>query len=82
MVVLLGPEDDRCTRAMGLMKDLTAEVAFDWTVLSIESMRFIDADISLADETEFLSYSKSQLEDMACLLIRPWFSRLWVRQEI
>lgn len=69
VVVWLGLEADQSSLAMELMCSL-----------GLSSHDVGNAKVALEDK--ILSYGCEALHSLHCLLDRPWFQRLWVRQEI
>lgn len=80
VVVWLGPEKDNSAHALELISSLATKVKIDWSrqqisAASVEFCEWADRTIPLPYEGEFwLAICK--------LLLRPWFDRLWVQQEV
>ncbi|KAK0713154.1 heterokaryon incompatibility protein-domain-containing protein [Lasiosphaeria miniovina] len=88
VVVWLGPGADNSTYALALLDYLGSKIEVDW---GRETMRLspaeppgepIDLETHWADINETLPYKSKELHAICSLLFRPWFERLWIRQEI
>jgi len=81
VVVWLGPEENDSNHAMALMQDIGAQVYVDFDTCVMEPTT--DArDPTLANENVQLPLEERDLCSLYHLFCRPWFERLWVRQEI
>lgn len=81
VVVFLGAEADDSARAMHLLRSVGSQVDVDWKTHGI-SPRPGCADESVADQGAPLSLSDKDSAALFQILRRPWFERLWIRQEI
>ena len=81
VVAWLGPESLRSNRAMELMKEIGDEVEMDWMTKILRPAPGCK-DPSLADMVKPLKLSKKNVVALYELISRPWFGRLWIRQEV
>jgi Heterokaryon incompatibility protein (HET) len=79
VVVWLGPEENDSSLAFKILQSLGSQVEVDW-----EAKTIVDPTnrLSWVAEGQILPISELQLRAIYLLLMRPWFERLWVRQEI
>ncbi|KAI0551876.1 heterokaryon incompatibility protein-domain-containing protein [Xylaria curta] len=76
VVVWLGPEENDSDRALSWLKLMGSQVEFEH---SIETLPSVDKSISDVNVIPLEALDPSCLYHLLC---RPWFERLWVRQEI
>ncbi|KAI1378045.1 heterokaryon incompatibility protein-domain-containing protein [Hypoxylon crocopeplum] len=77
----LGREADHSKRALELLGWIGRQVIVDWSTMALTSAPD-STDKSLADVQEPLPCSHDESTCIISLLTRPWFTRLWVRQEV
>lgn len=82
VVVWLGPEQDDSDVAVDLLADLGAKVHVDWQTHAITPSEAGKDEPDWADHHLPLPYNSSQRTAVLRLLDRPWFTRLWVVQEV
>ena len=75
VVAFLGPEADDSAYAIRLIKELSSKMEVDWLGYEVKWKE----GHSMSQDTR---YGKKEFCSFASLLERPWFERLWVRQEI
>ncbi|KAK4161022.1 heterokaryon incompatibility protein-domain-containing protein [Cladorrhinum sp. PSN259] len=83
VVVWLGPEADDSGLAMWMINDISSKVTVNWvsytlapaTALKSDELHWVDSDCPLP-------YPERELCAIEKLFQRPWFSRLWVIQEV
>lgn len=81
VIVWLGPAADQSDLAMGLMNGMGQQVEVDFNHYALGPSKNA-SDGHVGDRTSPLPYGKEQLCTLCRLMSRPWFERLWVRQEI
>ncbi|KAI1122206.1 heterokaryon incompatibility protein-domain-containing protein [Nemania abortiva] len=79
VVVWLGPEENNSDRAMALMEYMGSQVDDNTGVFGPSEGAH---DISMSDVAVALPWGADDRLCLWNLLCRPWFKRLWVRQEI
>jgi len=81
VVVWLGPTSNDSDLAMDTMGDIGQQVEVDF-----EHYTMIPSDKAdhgrMSDRNMEIPYGRQQLNALYHLMSRPWFERLWVRQEI
>ncbi|KAI0552267.1 HET-domain-containing protein, partial [Xylaria curta] len=80
VIAWLGPEEDDSSNAMKWMHYIGSQVTLDETQQMIPSEDCSDPDIS--DQQVKLPFTDRDLRSVYHLICRPWFDRLWIRQEI
>lgn len=81
VVVWLGIEKDNSSHVLKMLSDLSSEIKVDYvnrTMLPASS----DSPSHWSNTRRLLPYSGNALCNIDILLHRPWFSRLWVWQEV
>ena len=81
VVVWLGTEKDNSAHVLRTLSRLGSQIKVDFISLAI-SPASSDCDPYWSDLDKKLPYSSQDLYDIDALIHRPWFSRLWVWQEI
>ncbi|KAH9986835.1 heterokaryon incompatibility protein-domain-containing protein [Xylariaceae sp. FL0662B] len=81
VIAWLGPEENDSDRAMELMGYFGSMVDMDWTYYEMKPSANCD-DHQLANVYAPLPLQNGDLNLICHLLSRPWYGRLWVRQEI
>ncbi|KAI1775003.1 heterokaryon incompatibility protein-domain-containing protein [Hypoxylon cercidicola] len=77
----LGREADHSKRALELVGWIGRQIVVDWSTVAITSAPD-STDKSLADVEKPLPFARDEFSCVISLLSRPWFKRLWVRQEV
>lgn len=84
IVVWLGPEQNRSSIAMERLAYIGSQIDVEWggihRISPAASSKYVDHRI--ADPNSGLPMNKDQAISVGFLLLRPWFDRLWIRQEI
>ncbi|KAI0857780.1 HET-domain-containing protein [Xylaria cubensis] len=80
VIAWLGPEEDDSSHAMKWMHYVGSQITLDETQQLIPSEDCSDPDIS--DQHVKLPLTERDLRSVYYLICRPWFDRLWIRQEI
>lgn len=80
VVCMLGPEEDKSCHAINLLNWLATRVKVDWKTqeLSAASTEFNE----WADRPIPLPYNDATWLAIYKLLLRPWFDRPWIQQEV
>lgn len=82
VLVWLGPEENDSDHAMELLQYLGERVDADPSTKSLRVSDLGRGEPELADRNVVLPFDERALHSIAHLLTRPWFERLWVRQEV
>ncbi|KAI0156792.1 hypothetical protein GGR57DRAFT_71016 [Xylariaceae sp. FL1272] len=86
VVVCLGEDQNEVVRAMKLMSWLNTQVQMSDNFASIEaatqSSTSGSVHTTIADRSLPLPFDGADLLVLYHLFLRPWFNRLWIRQEI
>ncbi|KAI0443054.1 heterokaryon incompatibility protein-domain-containing protein [Xylaria telfairii] len=77
VVVWLGPEENHSDRAMSCLEHMGSQVDYGLTLSPLPG-----ADKSMSDIAVPIPLEAADLSHLYHLICRPWFERLWVRQEI
>ncbi|KAI3316664.1 HET-domain-containing protein [Xylariaceae sp. AK1471] len=80
VVAWLGPEENESSNAMSRMRYLGSQVTLDKAQQLLPSETCSDPNI--ADHYVELPFTEQDLSSVYHLICRPWFDRLWIRQEI
>ena len=80
VIVWLGLDDTTSGHAIQLLRAVASKVEVDWITSTMKPVSQDDAD--WADMTDARFYSKQDVFAIYSLVMRPWFERLWVQQEI
>ena len=81
VVVWLGPERDNNANVLRLLSDLSSEIKVDFSNVTMTPATSVSA-VHFSDRGSSLPYSIDDARSIDALISRPWFSRLWVWQEI
>ena len=81
VVVWLGPEKDNSAKVLHLLSHLSSEIKVDFSTFLMTPATSVSA-VHFSDLGKRLPYSIDDLRGIDALICRPWFSRLWVWQEI
>ena len=80
VIVWLGPEDSTSVHAIHFLRTIASKVEVDWDTSTIKPLSQDDGD--WVDVKKANTYSKLEAFATYALVMRPWFERLWVQQEI
>ena len=80
VIVWLGLADTTSGHAIQLLRTIASKVEVDWITATIKPV--LQDDAQWADVTNARSHSRQDRFAVYSLVIRPWFERLWVQQEI
>jgi hypothetical protein len=81
VVVWLGPEEDDSTRALELVEWFAKHLSVDWKTQVMTTTPSAECPADLIDTRQSLILN-DRGPSLAKLLARPWFRRVWIRQEI
>ena len=81
VVVWLGTEKDDSGHVLKILSHLSSQIKVDYVQNTI-SPASSDSDPTWSDTRSLLTFSSDEVRSVESLLNRPWFSRLWVWQEI
>ncbi|RYP33036.1 hypothetical protein DL767_004947 [Monosporascus sp. MG133] len=82
VLIWLGPEEDDSDHAMGLIDYLGRRVVVNWGKWWLGLSDLGGNEPELSDRNVPLPYSERDFRALGLLFNRPWFERLWVRQEV
>ena len=80
VIVWLGPEDSTSVQAIQFLRTMASKVEVDWITATMKPLSQDDAD--WVDMNKAPTHSKREVSAIYALVMRPWFERLWVQQEI
>ncbi|GME56843.1 heterokaryon incompatibility protein-domain-containing protein [Neofusicoccum parvum] len=78
VVMWLGAERDESTYALDLMRGLGSNIEVDWFHIKMKASDEALSDPSWTDEP----FDDVEPHPLHALFMRPWFDRLWIRQEV
>ncbi|KAI1074387.1 HET-domain-containing protein [Whalleya microplaca] len=81
VVVWLGPKQNHSDQAMKLFSYFGSQIEIDWLNYNMRPSETC-VDSTIADRYKPLRMYSGECSSMYHLLCRPWYYRLWVRQEI
>lgn len=81
VVVWLGPEDDDSDLALETLEDIGSRIEVDWKLARITGVTELD-DEQWGEDATYLPLSGEQATAILGLMQRPWFERIWIRQEV
>ncbi|CBY01644.1 hypothetical protein IAQ61_003456 [Plenodomus lingam] len=81
VIMWLGPEEDQSSEALAMMQNWADQIRVDRDNF-LNDPREIIYGRYRAEKRSMMKYKKEELESMTSLLRRPYFERLWVRQEV
>ena len=83
VIVWLGPQDNDSVHAVDYLETLGSTVDFDWLKYSMKSKVVSSGTSSeCSHQTGTCSMQDLDIQALYHLFSRPWFERLWIRQEI
>ncbi|KAL8788724.1 MAG: hypothetical protein Q9213_001538 [Squamulea squamosa] len=82
VIIWLGPEADNSTTAFKALRTLASKINVDWDRYTVTPVKAEDMDSDWLDLTKTAPLSVTTWFSIARLLARPWFSRLWIWQEV
>lgn len=80
VIVWLGPEDSTSVQAIQFLRTIASKVEVDWITSTMKPLSQDDGD--WVDVKKANTYSNQEVFAIYALVMRPWFERLWVQQEI
>ncbi|ROV97426.1 hypothetical protein VMCG_06873 [Cytospora schulzeri] len=81
VLVWLGPSADNSDLAMDTLEFMGSRIEVDWKLARITGVTKADEDL-LGLGVENLPLSERQCIAILTLMQRPWFERIWIRQEV
>jgi hypothetical protein len=81
VVAWIGPEADGSSDALNIIQHLAYHVEVDWSTWSLRSLSRSD-EPEWADLRVLLPYKSGELDPVCAFLTRPYFERVWIRQEV
>ncbi|KAL8692430.1 MAG: hypothetical protein Q9224_003958, partial [Gallowayella concinna] len=82
VLVWLGPEADGSTTAIENLVTIASKIKVDWTHYTITPARIEDGDSQWLDLERHAPFDDDTWQSIVQLLNRPWFTRLWIWQEV
>jgi hypothetical protein len=82
VITWVGPEADNSSIALKTFMFITARIQVDRFTKRLRPVTSNEEDKMWADETLELPPSRRELLAISALVLRPWFGRLWVQQEV
>ncbi|KAL8816680.1 MAG: hypothetical protein Q9223_004347 [Gallowayella weberi] len=82
VLVWLGPEADGSTMAIENLVTLASKIKVDWTHYTITAARVGDGGSEWLDLERHAPFDDETWVSIVQLLNRPWFTRLWIWQEV
>lgn len=79
VVVWLGPESGDTAVAIEYIKTVASHIEVNW---AMQTMKSISDDATWADESTKLNITSQEMTALEHFLLRSWFERLWIWQEI
>ena len=80
VIVWLGLGDSTSVHAIQFLRTIASKIEVDWEYDTIKPRSQDDADGADIDKPRF--YGERECSAVLSLVMRPWFERLWVQQEI
>lgn len=80
VVVWLGPEADDSARAMDILESVGKKIQVDWGTLGYSCVTEEDEEVWGRKRT--LPLDERDRAAIWSLIKRPWFERIWIRQEV
>ena len=80
VIVWLGLGDSNSAHAIQFLRAVASKVEVDWIICTIKPLSQDDA--AWADHENTQHYGERRVFTILSLVMRPWFERLWVQQEI
>lgn len=83
VIVWLGPEDNDSARALDVLEAFGSTIDVDWINYSKTPKALnLDEPSNCDSQTPTFPMRAMDIQALYHLFLRPWFERLWVRQEI
>jgi hypothetical protein len=81
VIAWLGPEADDSNRALEVLDEIGSQVDVQWGTYTMAPSPTA-RNRTIGDMSRPLPYSESDGDAVNSLFLRPWFERLWIRQEV
>ncbi|KAI4270803.1 MAG: hypothetical protein LQ337_006463 [Flavoplaca oasis] len=82
VLIWIGPEADNSTKALEALETLASKIHVDWGRDTISTASEEDIDSEWLDHNEPAPFEYQTWVYIGRVLDRPWFSRLWIWQEV
>lgn len=83
VVVWLGPEADNSDRAIKILESIGENIQVNWTTLQLNCFAENDDDVwGRPLRLDYLPLDERDWAAIRSLTKRPWFERIWIRQEV
>ncbi|KAI1362067.1 heterokaryon incompatibility protein-domain-containing protein [Xylaria arbuscula] len=83
VIAWLGLEGNNSTYALQFMSSLSSQVIVNWVTNDVEFSDTCETQLSVdRSGRQRLLMSRRECDAIYHILMRPWFERLWIRQEI
>ncbi|KAF2754812.1 HET-domain-containing protein [Pseudovirgaria hyperparasitica] len=82
VVLWLGPEENDSKHAMSLMANMGEQIKVDWHTCLPEEDSLARVNLSWTDDKSSGPHCERDFLAIHHLLTRPYFNRLWIRQEV
>jgi hypothetical protein len=80
VVIWLGPETDETAHAFDLLSLLASRIEIDWVSEEVKSV--LEEHSEWVAQSTDLTFNEVEWSALHSVFSRPWFERLWVRQEV
>lgn len=81
VLVWLGLEENNSTHALELLNSLGSKIYINWLSQTMRPSRLAQNEPHWADESVNLTFDEADEMALSDLFHRPWFERIWIRQE-
>lgn len=81
-ILWLGPEENESNTAVKLLKTIGWKIQVDWSQNYMVPSGAAFGETYWADNNYTLDYFKAEQSALCHIFSRPWFERLWIRQEV
>lgn len=82
VIAWVGTEADENSLALEIIESVGRSIEVDWHGHSMKPTNSHATSKSWADKTEYPPLNRGEMLAIKAFLMRPWFERLWVQQEI
>ncbi|KAL9596024.1 MAG: hypothetical protein Q9219_006075 [cf. Caloplaca sp. 3 TL-2023] len=82
VIVWLGPAEDNSSLAMNSLEELASKFEVDRDTFELTPFKAEDADTIWLALDYPAPFTEAMYRVIICFLDRPWFSRLWILQEV
>ena len=82
VIAWIGAESDNSSLALDILESVGTFLEVDWITFSMRSKVSDTTCTSWADESQEIPLNEMEMKAVVQILQRPWFTRLWVQQEV